>query len=205
MAESNTNSRLEAFSDGVFAIAITLLIIDIKVPAEEAIGTTGDLWRSLVHLLPSVLAFLLSFVIIFITWVNHHATLKLVDKSSVSFIYANGLLLLAIVIIPFPTALLGEYIFTDHAAPAVVLYSAVNVLQAIAWICLSQAALKPNPLTRSEKATLVMRENNRRGYYAVVVYSTCTAAAFWFPLTIAFLISLMWIGWLILGINIKSE
>src|ERR1035437_1515773 len=112
MAESNTNSRLEAFCDGVFAIALTLLIIDIKIPSRENIYTTNDLWLSFKHLFPSIFAFLLSFVIVFITWVNHHATLKLVDKSSSSFIYANGFLLLTIVFIPFPTALLGEYLFT---------------------------------------------------------------------------------------------
>ena len=131
MAESNINSRLEAFFDGVFAIALTLLIIDIKIPSRENIYTTNDLWLSFKHLFPSIFAFLLSFVIVFITWVNHHATLKLVDKSSSSFIYANGFLLLTIVFIPFPTALLGEYLFTDHAAPAVVLYTAVDALQAI--------------------------------------------------------------------------
>jgi uncharacterized membrane protein len=91
MTESNSNSRLEAFCDGVFAIALTLLIIDIKISSSENIKTTNDLWISLKHLLPSIFAFLLSFAIIFITWVNHHAALKLVNKSSSAFIYANGL------------------------------------------------------------------------------------------------------------------
>jgi uncharacterized membrane protein len=60
----------------------------------------------------------------------------LVDKSSSSFIYANGFLLLIIVIIPFPTALLGQYLLTDYAAPAVVLYTAVDGLLVIGWILL---------------------------------------------------------------------
>ena len=145
MAESNVNSRLEAFCDGVFAIAITLLIIEIKAPSRADINSTTELWLALKHLLPSIFAFLLSFVIIFITWGNHHATLKLVHKSSSSFLYANGFLLLTVVVMPFPTALVGEYLLTDHAAPAVVLYSAVNGLQALAWIFLSRAALSPNP------------------------------------------------------------
>ena len=63
MAESNINSRLEAFCDAVFAIALTLLIIDIKIPSREIIYTTNDLWLSLTHLLPSIFAFLLSFII----------------------------------------------------------------------------------------------------------------------------------------------
>ena len=205
MAESNINSRLEAFCDGVFAIALTLLIIEIKVPSSENINTTNDLWLALKHLLPSIFAFLLSFIVVFITWVNHHAALKLVNKSSSAFIYANGFLLLTVVIIPFPTALLGEYLFTDQAAPAVVLYSVVNGLQATGWILLSRAALKPNLLTKNEKSTLAMRGNHRNGYFALAAYSLCTIIAFWFPLAVALLLSVIWLGWLIYGINIKSE
>jgi len=205
MAESNTNSRLEAFCDGVFAIAITLLIIEIKIPSSDNIKTTSDLWHALKLLLPLIFAFLLSFTIIFITWVNHHGTLKMVHTSSSSFIYANGFLLLTIVIFPFPTALLGAYLFTDHAAPAVVLYAAVNGLQALAWILLSQAALKPAPLTKNEKSTLAMRNNLRNGYIAFIIYTICAILAYWLPLLIAILITAIWIGWLILGINIKRE
>jgi len=205
MAESNVNSRLEAFCDGVFAIAITLLVIEIKIPSSEGIHTVSDLWLSLKHLLPSIYAFLLSFVIIFITWVNHHATLKLVHKTSSLFLYANGFLLLMVAIIPFPTALLGEYLFTDYATPAVVLYSTVNGLQALAWIFLARTALGTNLLTKNEKSTLAMRSNLRNGYFALAAYTILTVMAFWFPLVIALLISLIWIFWLIHGLNIKSE
>jgi len=205
MAESNPNSRLEAFCDGVFSIALTLLIIDIKVPPSATIKSTHDLWLALLQLLPSVLAFLFSFTIVLITWVNHHATLKLVDKSSFPFIYANGFMLLTVVVMPFPTALLGEFLFTPYAAPAVVLYMAVTVLQAIGWILLCHAALTPPPLTRNERATLAMRSNQRNGFYAVALYSVCAIVALWFPLAIAIFTSLVWIGWLIVGIRIKGD
>jgi len=205
MAESNINSRLEAFCDGVFAIALTLLVIELKTPSSENIHTTNDLWDALKHLFPLIFAFLLSFIIIFITWVNHHATLKLVHKSSSAFIYANGFLLLTVVIIPFPTALLGEYLLTDHAAPAVVLYSAVNGLQALSWIFLTRSALGPHSLTKNEQSTLAMRTNLRNGYFALAAYTILTIFAFWFPLVIALLISLIWLFWLIHGINIKIE
>lgn len=205
MSESNTNSRLEAFCDGVFAIALTLLVFNIKTPASETIHTTSDFWLALQYLLPSVFAFLLSFMIIFISWVNHHATLKLLHKSSPGFIYANGFMLLTIVILPFPTALLSEYLFTDHAAPAVVLYAAINVLNAIAWILLSQAALGPNPLTKNEQATLMIRVNHRNGYWALAVYTLCAISAFWFPQVVAFLLSAIWILWSIYGIRLHVE
>src|SRR5262245_59113284 len=164
------NSRLETFCDGVFAIALTLLVIDIKIPASDAIGTTRELWLALRHLVPSILVFVLSFVIILITWVNHHAAFRLVNQSSAVFIYANGFLLLTVVFMPFPTALVGEYLLTDHAAPAVIIYNAVSAVQAAGWILVSGATLKSG-LTKDEKSTAVMRNNRRNGYFALVVYS----------------------------------
>lgn len=117
MADSNPNSRLETFCDGVFAIALTLLIIDIKIPSSTEFNSNSDFWLSLKHIIPSIFSFVLSFMVIFITWVNHHNSIKLIKKTSASFIYANGFLLLTVVFIPFPTSLMGEYISTDHAAP----------------------------------------------------------------------------------------
>ena len=80
MADPHPNSRLEAFCDGVFAIALTLLIIDIRVPASEGIRTTRELWLALRHLGPAIVAFVVSFAIILITWVNHHRFFRLVNK-----------------------------------------------------------------------------------------------------------------------------
>src|SRR5258706_2658082 len=167
MTENSTNSRLEAFCDGVFAIALTLLIIDIKIPSTVEINNTADFWRALKNIAPSIFAFVLSFTIILITWVNHHNSLKLVNKSSPTFIYANGLLLLSVVFVPFPTSLMGEYLLTDHSAPAVILYNSTLALQAIGWISLSNASLK-NKLTKNEKSKLIVRENGKFGYFAFV-------------------------------------
>jgi len=205
MSESNVNSRLEAFCDGVFAIALTLLIIEIKIPSREMINTTSDLWHALQHLLPSVLAFLLSFTIILISWVNHHSTMKLINKSSPGFIYANGFLLLMIVVMPFPTALLSEYLFTDHAVPAVVLYAAINVLNTIAWILVFQTALKPNSLMKNEKATLTAVAGQKSSTYALVVNILLFVIAFWFPQVVACLLGVIWLGWLIYGLKMKHE
>ena len=202
MAEANPNSRLEAFSDGVFAIALTLLIIDLKLPSPESIHSTADFWRQLQQITPSVFAFVLSFGIILITWVNHHAALKLVDKSSASFIYANGFLLLTVVFMPFPTSLVGQFLLTDYAAPAVVLYNAVIVIQAVGWILFSRAALK-NQLTKDEASTTTMRESLRSGYFAFALYSLLAILAFWFPLAIAIITTLSWIIWLVISLRRK--
>ena len=205
MSESNVNSRLEAFCDGVFAVALTLLVIDIGIPSGEAINTTSNLWLALQHLLPSIFAFLLSFTIVFITWVNHHGTLKLINRSSPTFIYANGFLLLTIVILPFTTTLLSEHLFTDHATPAVVVYAAINALQSIAWILLSQTALGPNPLTRDERSTLTARAGQKSSYFALAINTLLTAMAFWLPQVAAALLGVVWLGWLMYGIRVRSE
>ena len=204
MSESNQNARLETFCDGVFAIALTLLIIDVKIPSTEKIDNTDEFWQALRHIAPTILAFLLSFIIILITWVNHHNSLKLITKSSPSFIYANGFMLLSVVFIPFPTSLMGEHILTDHAAPAVILYDSTLALQAISWILLTSAALK-DQLGRNEKSILAIRENRKFGYFAFTLYSLCTIMAIWFPLLIAIITTITWIFWLIWGIRLKHE
>ncbi len=204
MSESSPNVRLEAFSDGVFAIALTLLIIDIRIPPDTEINSTAELWLALKHILPSISAFILSFVIILITWVNHHNGAKLIARTNAAFIYSNGLLLLTVVFIPFPTSLIGEYILTDHAAPAVVLYNAVIVLQSIAWILICGTALK-HGLVKNEKSKEQMLLNLKSGYFALITYSLLALLAFWFPIPIAIITVLLWIFWLVFGINIKHE
>ncbi len=100
-------SRLEAFSDGVFAIVITLLILEIHIPDVPYSG----LEKALIELFPSVVAYVMSFIIIGIYWVSHHNSLQPIRKIDRPFLWLNILLLLFISFIPFPTALLGKYPF----------------------------------------------------------------------------------------------
>jgi len=204
MSEVHPNARLEAFSDGVFAIAITLLVIELRISDPERIHSNAGLWEALRHITPAILAFILSFTIILITWVNHHHAIKLVNKSSSSFIYANGFLLLTVAFIPFPTSLLGEFISTDHASPAVALYNITLTLQAVGWILITNTALN-NHLGKSEKANKMIRNNGRFGYFATILYALLAVLAFWFPVTMAIVTGITWIFWLVYGISIKHE
>src|SRR5436190_1251361 len=99
----NETARVEAFSDGVFAIAITLLILEIRVPPSAARDGLGP---ALAHLWPSFLAFLASFMTIGVMWLNHHRLFNLIHRSDDGLVAFNLLLLLGITWIPFPTALL---------------------------------------------------------------------------------------------------
>jgi uncharacterized membrane protein len=146
----------------------------------------------------------LTFIVILITWVNHHAFMRLIHKSSPAFIYANGFLLLTIVFFPFPTALLGEHLFTDHAGPAVFLYNAVSATQGIAWILLTGAALK-NKLAKNEKSKEQILISRKNSYFASFIYSLLAVLSLWFPLTMAAISTLTWIFWLVFGNKIKHE
>jgi uncharacterized membrane protein len=186
----------------VFAIALTLLILDVRVPSPQSITSPDELWRALQRLTPTIFAFVLSFGIIFITWVNHHATMQQVSGSSTSFIYASGFLLLTVVSLPFSAGLLGEFLGTDQAAPAVILYNAVLAVQALSWIALTSTALNDR-LTADATATATIRVSQRNGYFAAVFYALLATAAAWFPLAVAIITTLSWTFWLVLSIRMK--
>jgi uncharacterized membrane protein len=128
MAEGT--GRTDAFSDGVFAIAITLLILEIKVPHA---GAAGGLWHGLRELWPSYVAFVLSFFVVLIMWVNHHELMRLVRGVTYPFLFANGLVLLTVTFVPFPTAILAEHLPTADNGPAVAFYCGTFVFNSLAW------------------------------------------------------------------------
>lgn len=133
-AAAHSTSRLEAFSDGVFAIAITLLILDIKVPAAHgaAAEATGahSLAGKLLALWPNYLAYFMSFAVVLVIWVNHHRIFTIVRRTDQSLLFWNGLLLMFVSLVPFPTALLAEYLHpgTDEFRTAVLVYAGNGVL-----------------------------------------------------------------------------
>lgn len=109
--------RVEAFSDGVFAIAITLLVLDIKVPRHETLGGV-PLQRALLAQWPVFLAWATSFATILVMWVNHHLMFGRIKRINHPFLFLNGLLLFLVTFIPFPTSLVAEYIDAPHPADA---------------------------------------------------------------------------------------
>jgi uncharacterized membrane protein len=111
--------RVEALADGVFAIALTLLILDIKVPVLSPQEGSEDLFRKLLALWPKFLAFIVSFLIIGVYWVGHHALLHYIRHSDRHFLWMNLLFLLVISAMPFSTALLSEH---HQYSAAVVVY-----------------------------------------------------------------------------------
>jgi uncharacterized membrane protein len=137
-------TRLEAFSDGVFAIAITLLVLEIRLPQG------GHLARALYNLWPSYLSFAISFVTILIMWTNHHANLAHVVKADARLMFTNGFLLLFVTFLPFPTAVLAEHLTGDEARVAAAFYAGTFVCINLAWfafwraITANRASLAPD-------------------------------------------------------------
>jgi uncharacterized membrane protein len=109
--------RVEAFSDGVFAIAITLLVLDLKVPKAAEVGPEG-LLPALFRQWPMFLAYLASFATILVMWVNHHKLFNFIHRTSDAFLFLNGLLLLFVTFVPFPTALVSEHLRDSQARTA---------------------------------------------------------------------------------------
>src|SRR5258705_1411176 len=121
--------RLEAFSDGVFAIAITLLILEIRVPAAR-VAEVG-LQDALVEEWPSYIAFVLSFAVIGIMWANHHNIFCYIGRTSHNLLLLNLGLLFCVVFLPFPTAILAEYLPSrEYRTIAAVIYAATLTVTA---------------------------------------------------------------------------
>jgi uncharacterized membrane protein len=205
MSGSNPNMRLETFCDGVFAIAITLLILDIKVPPLESVHSVADLWRDIGHLWTSFLALILSFIIILIAWVGHHNLLKTLDKTSAHFQFANGFFLFTVILFPFSTAFMAEYLNTPYAQPAIVFYCANGIVHNIGWCVLYISLLKPKPLVKTTVGIEIIKTNTKNASYGLILYPAITILAWWFPYVALTINVLIWIYWLYVSISIKVE
>jgi uncharacterized membrane protein len=171
-------TRLEAFSDGVFAIAITLLIIEVRVPHAAA----GELAGDLVSLWPSYAAYVVSFAIIGIIWVNHHDIFGRIVTVDRPLLFLNLLLLLTVAFLPFPTALLGEYIRQgDNAHIAAAVYGANMTAIGLAFIAMWTYLVRVPSLLAPDVGAEGARRARRAAMIGPVVYGLSIALAFVSP------------------------
>ena len=176
MRFGTTTDRLEVFSDGVIAIAITLLVLDIKVPTARQGQLVHDLGREW----PTFAAYVLSFAVIGIMWVSHHSMFERIREIDRGLLFSNLLLLLGIAFLPFPTSLLAQYArgggSNAHAAAA--FYSATMMMIGLAfsgiWLHLTR---HPDLLVEGlDPANL--RRSLRRSLVSPVVFAATIALAF---------------------------
>lgn len=162
--------RLEAFSDGVFAITITLLVTDIVTPGYEA----GHLLQKLVQQWANYVAFLASFSYVGIIWLNHRAVYSRVRYCNRSLHLANLLLLLTSALIPFPTAILSTALqqgSPDDAGVAVELYAAVGGLMCLSWLLVFHVLCRNSHLLEPHVETTFFPKERHRAVLGIVLYA----------------------------------
>jgi len=164
---SETN-RIEAFSDGVFAIAITLLILQISVPAELREGVT--LRRALLSLWPSYLAFITSFFTIGVMWINHHRLFSLIQRSDHVLLVLNMLLLLGVTFVPFPTAVLAEHLQDEHGLAAGMFYAGTFFFIALTFNVLWRYSTKQGRLLGSDTDFVTVRAITKQYAFGPLFY-----------------------------------
>ncbi|SDC84082.1 Uncharacterized membrane protein [Sphingomonas sp. YR710] len=167
--------RLIFFSDAVFAIAITLLIIEVHVPELEGSATDAQWIAALFHLFPSFSAFALSFIVIGAIWTSHHATLSMLSQFDRSLIWPNMLMLMAIAFLPFSTALLSR---GSLSIVPYVFYSASLLIAALLKTRLTLVALRPELISSGVPQQAVVVERRLAWVMPIVSAAAVILSAF---------------------------
>jgi len=158
-------NRLEAFSDGVIAIIITIMVLELKAPHDPDVRSLAGIW-------PTFSAYVLSFIIIAIYWVNHHHLIHLVDRVDARILWANINLLFWLSIVPWATVYLGE----NHLLPfPVALYATVSTLGGIAFFILRHSVARHHHEPEFKKLNQRMA---RKNLIAIAIYVVAIGVAF---------------------------
>jgi uncharacterized membrane protein len=187
-----TKGRLEAFSDGVFAIIITIMVLELRPPG------SGDL-HALGELLPDFLAYLLSFIFLGIYWNNHHHLLHAASSVSGAVMWANHHLLLWLSLVPFATAWMGRHPF---AAVPIAAYGIVLLMNAIAYTILARSLIAANG--RDSRLARALG-SDAKGYLSLAIYIVSLPFAFVAPIVSYALLVAVALIWLVPDRRIEHE
>ena len=164
-----SSTRLEAFSDGVIAIIVTIMVLELKVPHGDTLDALLPLW-------PTFLSYALSFFLVAIYWINHHQLFTRVEAVDHNILWANNLLLFCISLIPFVTAYVGENHLSSFPAA---LYSGLMFVCGLAFMVLAKTIVK---VSRDDPAILALdRAATRKNIVALCIYAVGVALAFVHP------------------------
>jgi uncharacterized membrane protein len=168
--------RLEAFSDGVFAIAATLLVLEFSVHGGSRLDS------QLLHLWPAYLAYVTSFVTIGIIWMNHHHTVSLLGRTDRTMLFVNNLLLLTVAFLPFPTKLVAEDLRHAGDEPAALAYAGTLVVMAALHLIWWGYARRNRRLIAESVPDSALRGVDRAYLPGVPMYGAVFVVAFFSPL-----------------------
>ncbi len=185
-------TRLEAFSDGVLAIIITIMVLEIKMPHDSS-------FAALSALLPTFFGYMLSFVFVGIYWVNHHHLVHVVNRVSAGIMWANLNLLFWLSLVPFATAWMGENHF---AANTVAVYAVLLNVCGISYTILQRTIMSCHHL--SNELLSAMKKQSKKGIVSLIGYTTALGFAFLQPIVSELLFVAVAILWLIPDKNIEQ-
>lgn len=175
-------SRLEAFSDGVLAIIITIMVLEMKV-------SHGDSWASLQPLIPIFISYVLSFINVVIYWNNHHHLLHAAKHVSGAVLWGNVHLLFWLSLFPFVTGWMGENHFSTLP---VAVYGFVSLMAGVAYYMLAKCLIT----THGKTSTLAIAVNkDKKGKLSVIIYALGIVLSFinaWLCLAMYFIVAAMW-------------
>jgi uncharacterized membrane protein len=171
-----TTARLETFADGVFAIAATLLILDVTADAPDK--GLGD---ALTHAWPSYAAYAVSFVTIGIMWVNHHACFDQIGRTDRTLLFLNVGLLACVAFVPYPTRLVAEHLQDDGLRAAALTYGLTLVATSIFFVSSWLYAVSGRRLLAADADERVVRGITRAFRPGVAAYGGATLVAIWSP------------------------
>ena len=137
MSSKPGKNRVEAFSDGVIAIIITIMVLDLRIPEFNSQAGSGEVWLALWSLAPKLISYFLSFVVVAILWLNHHLLFDRLPHSTSRLVWHNTFLLFAMSLIPLPTSFMARYPDLPHAAA---FYGAVMFLTSFAFYLMRRYA-----------------------------------------------------------------
>jgi uncharacterized membrane protein len=194
--------RLEAFSDAVFAIAITLLVLNLHVPALTTV-TPQAVAAALAAQWPAYLSFVLSFVTLLIAWVYHHRLLQGAHQAGTRLLFINGLLLLIVSSVPFPTALLGTFLTTPAASVVCAVYAGyigvLNFTYNLLWWEVVRRQRGTQQQGRRLPTDMVL------SYLGFPCYVLAVVVAFWSPVATLVICGLLWAVWTVRAPMLAEE
>ncbi len=191
--EEKETARVEAFSDGVFAIAITLLVLGLVEPHLNKEATNTELLHELKNIWASYLAFAFSFFTILVMWINHHGLFRFINRLNNRFLLANGLLLMAVTFINFPTKIISHQLDTPSAKVACAFFTGSYLLISIAYNWVWWEAKKLMKQDLSQATVKAITRNYLIGfplYVIALILSFISVAA---SLVVFILITFFWI------------
>src|SRR4051794_22410017 len=196
--QEKETTRIETFSDGVFCIAVTLLSLEIGVDVKNTV-TNSSLFHALLEKWPIYVAYIISFINVLLAWMGHHSLFKNLKSTDTYVMVSNGILLMLVALVPFPTKTLGLFLLSGALKTAVVFYTFYFVLISLAFRLLWHAAsrkreLLVDHLTRADIKAITRNENIGLICNSIVMLVALINP--WVALALSFV---MWMYWVFFG------